>query len=383
VERGSSIEDLSVIVTCRNCDTSFELDELGVPEEGTQLRCSECKESFYVSLPQEGPGSSDGVDLQADDFGRDLADPGAGELETPDASGLPTEFGTETIEDLETADSEEFLEATLLPEDDFSDLGEGFGDLEPQAETTALSGGDDEPLLEEEAASLEPVREEEYPDSDSAAGQPGEPASAKPVAIGAIELESVPASSLRGRAVSAPGSGETRKRFGALGRGLGWGLVLVLLVLAVMSVFRQASDSMGSVEQTLEVGSFRVESLRGEWVDTMAGQTLLAVTGNLHNPSDSSEVLGALLEVSLVGSDGRRLVWAPAPMGVRISEREIRELTPTALEIAQNRAARGLARMKLPPRGSVPVQAIFRQPPPDAVQFALDLGASVGAGQGD
>lgn len=373
-----------MIVTCRNCNTPFELDELGVPEEGTQVRCSQCKESFYVSLPQEGPGSSDGFDLQADELGGDLADPGSGELETGDTSGSPADFGSETLEDLEPADSEEFLEATLLAEDDFSDLGEAFGGPEAPAEAAAsLLDGDDETIPEQESASQEPGREEKHRDSDSTPGQHAEPASAKKVAIGAIDLESVPASSLRGRGLSLPGSGDTRKRFGALGRGLGWGLALFLLVLALMSVFRQASDSMTSVEQTLEVGSFRVESLRGEWVDTTAGQTLLAVTGNLHNPSDSSEALGALLEVSLVGSDGRRLAWPSASMGVRISEREIRELTPTALEIAQNRAASGLARIKMPARGSVPVQAIFVQPPPDAVQFALDLGASIGAGQGD
>lgn len=320
-----------MIVTCQNCDRTFELDDLGVPEEGAQMLCPECKEPFSISAANEDSGPS-----------------------------------------------EEILEATLLPEDDFSDLGEALDDSGEEAEIDAPAlGGEDRPPVESVP------EKEQRQHSGPTADERGGPSPAKKVAIGAIDLESVPASSLKSRSVSLPGSGDTRKRFGKLGRGLGWGIALGLLAMALTSVFRQGSDSMASVEQTLEVGAFRVESLRGEWVDTMAGRTLMAVTGNLHNPSDAPKTLGALLEVSLVGPDDRRLAWPPASMGVRISEREVRELPLTLLENAQKQAASTLAQTKVPPRGSIPVQAIFFRAPPDAVRFALGLGASVGSGQGD
>ena len=158
---------------------------------------------------------------------------------------------------------------------------------------------------------------------------------------------------------------------------MGWGLTAVLVVLALLSVFQETTDSMRTTEQSIEVGRLLAEGLKGEWVDTMAGRTLLAVTGELHNPTSSAENLGAILEVSLVGPDGRRLVWPSAPMGVRLTESEIRELPLAGLKSAQGRAARALALTVLPPGQSVAIQAIFPRPPDDAVHFALDLGPAV------
>lgn len=44
-----------MIVTCQNCDTSFQLDESRVPAQGIRVRCSRCKEAFFLARPSADP----------------------------------------------------------------------------------------------------------------------------------------------------------------------------------------------------------------------------------------------------------------------------------------------------------------------------------------
>ncbi len=44
-----------MIVTCQNCDTSFQLDESRVPAQGIRVRCSRCKEAFFLAKPSVDP----------------------------------------------------------------------------------------------------------------------------------------------------------------------------------------------------------------------------------------------------------------------------------------------------------------------------------------
>jgi predicted Zn finger-like uncharacterized protein len=380
-----------------NCDARFQLDESRVPEQGTQVRCSACQDVFFLDLRSESEGLSDTSDIEsnkeaalelegAEAFAEveEVMDSSAaldlGEEFSSASSPAPSSgFGQPDPFVSPLADSEELLEATPLAEDDFSDLG--TPDTGPETEIAAdedLLDGGSWTLLEDEAKPA--TARADHPKSADGADQLDEMGAVEArnkVAIGAIALESVPAGSHRGNPAVAPRSPGLRKRLRAMGRGLGWGLTIVLVLLALMSPVREIADSVRTFEQSIEVGPLRVEGVRGEWVDTMAGRTLLAVTGELHNPSGSAEILGAVLEISLVGSDGRRLAVPPAAMGVRITESEIRELPMAALESTQNRAALKLARMLLPVGESVAVQAIFSHPPDDAVHFALDLGAVV------
>jgi predicted Zn finger-like uncharacterized protein len=373
-----------LIVTCLNCEARFHFDESRVPGQGAQVRCSACQDVFYLDLRSEAEGSSDLSEKVADGEAELELEPveASGDLEGRMDSPTGFDLGEESSSDAlvsPPADSEELLQATPLAEDDFSDLGPA--DVGPKTEAASdedLLDGGSWMLLDDEAESVapgdEPAKSAEGPSPLDEAGAAQE---SKKVAIGAIALESVPAGSHRGNSAVTARSPGLRKRLRAMGRGLGWGLTIVLVLLALTSLVREMVDSVRTVEQSIEVGPLRAEGLRGEWVDTMAGRTLLAVTAQLHNPSASAEILGALLEVSLVGADGRRLALPPAAMGVRITESEIRELPIAALEKTQKRAALRLARMRLPVGQSVEVQAIFLNPPEDAVQFALDLGALV------
>jgi len=377
-----------LIVTCPNCSASFEVEASQVPAAGTRVRCSQCETVFFLDPLSASVGASDVGEGEAKEGAEgervlwgeaeddDLRDsPGFGvELESADHDG-------DLVESVSSIEDEgELLEATPLEEDDFSDLsfsGEAVG--AESTDSADRAEADDGSFADEEIQA--PSRGGAGESSPSSSAAPAATASEQgpedKVAIGAIALESVPAGSHRDVGVRAPVSWGLRRRFSAVGRGVGWGFTAVLILLALATTLRETSDSLRSVSQSIEVGTLRVDSLRGEWVDTMAGRTLLAVTGELRNPSSSPEILGAILEVSLVGSDGRRLVWPAAAMGLRIPENEIRELPPAALESSQEEAARQLAVLVLDPGQAVAVQTFFARPPDDAVRFALDLGPDV------
>ena len=40
-----------MIVTCPDCDTSFQLDESRIPQKGIRVRCSRCKHAFHLAHP--------------------------------------------------------------------------------------------------------------------------------------------------------------------------------------------------------------------------------------------------------------------------------------------------------------------------------------------
>ncbi len=337
-----------MIVTCRNCEARFQLDESRVPADGTRVRCSGCDDVFFVTPP-------------------------AATADAPLLADAP--------------DAEEAVESVPLAEDDFSDLAADPGN-ELESDEDLLDGGgwtllDDE--ADDEAGSGEG---DAVPEDSAGVGQSPEPSSSEPsssekVAIGAIALESVPAGGHRVHGAPTRESVRLRARLRTAGRALGWGLTVGLVLLGLVSALRETADSVATAEQTFVLGSLRADNLRGEWVDTMAGRTLLAVTGELRNPSNSTQVLGSPLMVSLEDAEGRQLDWPAAPVGLRIGESEIRELPTRALAAAQAQSARRLAGWKLAAGDSVAIQAIFPRPPTEAVRFVLTLGSPAEALPGE
>ena len=73
-----------MIVTCNNCDTSFQLDESRVPEQGIRVRCSRCKEAFFLAHPSASASQAvhataeqavDSAGAPAPDVTQDLTSP--------------------------------------------------------------------------------------------------------------------------------------------------------------------------------------------------------------------------------------------------------------------------------------------------------------------
>lgn len=257
------------------------------------------------------------------------------------------------------APKEERVEVASASEDDFSDLEADFLGVADEAPAPAPADG--------------PSGSERRAIAGKATG-----ADAK-VAIGAIALESVPAGAHRARSAPASESVRARAWLGTLGRAMGWAATIGMIALIFFSFVREISDSVGAAEQAFSLGAFRAEALHAEWVDTMSGRTLLAVTGELRNPSAQSQTLGARIRVSLEDAEGRPLKSPPVLMGLRIRESEVRELPPKALEAAQERASHALGILELDAGDAIAIQAIFSRPSAEAARFALTLGSPVEA----
>ncbi|MBW2230194.1 MAG: zinc-ribbon domain-containing protein, partial [Deltaproteobacteria bacterium] len=134
-------------VTCTNCDTSFQLDDARVPNQGIRVRCSRCKEAFFLQHPSASP--SDAVDAVASEAAQ------SGGTRPPDMTqDLPP--GAQVQGDEDEHDWEFNVDPSEAKES--QDEGQGaFGGLSQNgASGLALEGEEeakndpDDPVVEEE-----------------------------------------------------------------------------------------------------------------------------------------------------------------------------------------------------------------------------------------
>ena len=135
-----------MIITCKECSTSFNLDDSLVKESGTKCRCSVCKHIFTAyPLPMEDdPKSEESLELQLEPDSSDF------EIESDDFS-----FEDDTDFDLESSEPES-------SEPELSDLEMDESDLQIETEEldTEFDPGDsdldmDDTEIEEEVSDLE------------------------------------------------------------------------------------------------------------------------------------------------------------------------------------------------------------------------------------
>jgi predicted Zn finger-like uncharacterized protein len=158
--RGGGASEL--IVECNSCQTRFQLDETRIPPQGIRVRCSRCKESFFLKHPSAS--QSEVVNALAQqaaseeaartpDSTHDLpvesrvgSSPAASSMTSP---GLPTGADTPSF-----SDSEEVEESDWQFIDD--DLPDGDGsddDIEGDLAAVATSNPTVAPAPDEVAAS--------------------------------------------------------------------------------------------------------------------------------------------------------------------------------------------------------------------------------------
>ena len=102
-----------MIITCQECNSSFNVEDSLIKETGSKVRCSKC-ENIFVAYPQSA----------VDDLllGLDEQPPDANEnLKLDDIDSPPDDF----------SDEEESFETVSSPEDADDELGIGLG-LDPQ-----------------------------------------------------------------------------------------------------------------------------------------------------------------------------------------------------------------------------------------------------------
>jgi pilus assembly protein FimV len=182
-----------MIITCKGCNASFNLDESLLKPEGSKVRCSKCKEIFVAYppvLPKEAEKPDEIIsDLEFEQETEDfetgqLDDSGSGELDLPDMDMLfseeeiPEKEGDadETIEDFELGldlepepekPSEDVAAEAKLDEPDKLDLSE----MEELLDDTQVpeKEGDADEAIEDFELDLDLEPEPEKPSEDVAA----------------------------------------------------------------------------------------------------------------------------------------------------------------------------------------------------------------------
>jgi len=103
-----------MIVTCASCLTKFYLDDSKIPAKGAKVRCSRCKQVFYVVIP---PETKEEIIEDFESFAKyheELIEPGQKDLEFPpsleeEEKETPTEEEKEEEEEREGKEEESFL----------------------------------------------------------------------------------------------------------------------------------------------------------------------------------------------------------------------------------------------------------------------------------
>lgn len=114
-----------MIVTCKECDTSFQLDDSRIPAKGIRVRCSRCKCAFFLAHPSVS--QSEAVDSVAQEAvtGSGIVGPGATQdlVDPQTNSSAPASANSPTSGD-ETSPDEEEWEFNHDPPEDDSDSGD-------------------------------------------------------------------------------------------------------------------------------------------------------------------------------------------------------------------------------------------------------------------
>ena len=144
-----------MILTCENCNTSFNLDENLLKPTGSKVRCSQCRHIFTAFPPPPPETEAPPAAVPPEPEVEEPAPPPAETAEAADAEVTPDvsmDFQEEAEEFPAAAETQE----TPLAEEESTDAGEEMElgiDLEPEAEAPVedeLDLSDVEGLLDEE-----------------------------------------------------------------------------------------------------------------------------------------------------------------------------------------------------------------------------------------
>jgi predicted Zn finger-like uncharacterized protein len=139
-----------MIITCGNCNTSYELDESRVKKTGTQVRCTNCR-LVFTAYPADKPGARPET---AEDSGPDmlaglagvgaLAAPGDGDDELDIDMGLDMDLDMDLDSDADADELDLELDLDLGDEDADEDAGADELDLDLDLDLGDEDAGEDE-----------------------------------------------------------------------------------------------------------------------------------------------------------------------------------------------------------------------------------------------
>ena len=387
-----------MIVRCERCETRFKLDESRLPARGARVRCSRCKNAFFV-IP---PGSSR-EDL-VNDIAADTAAAPSAASRTPgptwdleDGSGAPAE----SLSGSRPAPAAPSATPAAEPEDDndwrFEDDLSGI-DAGETAASLDLTGSAPAPAFlpsqdanEDSFADLgdpetwdllsndAPAAPSPSPSPERPAAEAARPAPA-PVALPApapavhevatpastplpVSIPASPAAAARSAVPPAP-------RLAPSSRAAGWAAAAVL---SAVVAWTSLSAPTSTPVVPAPVAGFDVTETRARVVDNAAAGPVLVVSGRLRNPGSAPRALGAPLHVQLLDAAGVPLADASALAGPELPTQRVREEAPERLRAAQAAGAAEFARRPVAAGGELSFDAVFGPLPRAAASVVLDV----------
>ena len=411
-----------MFVSCGTCDTEYQLDDAKIPAGGARLRCTNCNHYFVIAPPAAS-------DLQiADDLARDAlsteapgeADPDPERAAAPDEDFDPDgesdwEFN-DMVEASEPAVAEEASESAFDRNGEWGELGAaedvvddllgaaGAIDADPAAAVDDLLGEIDvadsqlgEPGGELRSGSGFSSEGVDLGDADVLEGHAGDlaadggdplgdlsdwdlfdqPAATDASAVSAGR-KSLPASAARdgvgaeprvGIAIALSGDSPTSAGWThRVSQIAGWGAVLVMIVVALVSGLLSHSSDVRAPAGSWSGAGFEADQIVGRWVDNAIAGSIYVVSGRIRGAPSSNRASRKTLGIRLIDTTGRQIDRALIPLAPAVPERILRESSPAELDAFQARRSSRIAEVG---EAWVSFEAVLTELPRYAGRFEL------------
>ncbi|MFP6622643.1 MAG: zinc-ribbon domain-containing protein [Myxococcota bacterium] len=372
-----------MIVECSNCQTRFRLDESRVPPSGIRVRCSRCKQTFFLQHPNASEAQAthdvvaEAVAAAAPESTQDLShEPSVA------ASPGPSEPEEEEWEFNRDPPGEEPRESShgVLTDPHAGEGVDARGGIGFEGDEDASDFGEASDFSA--PVSIEDVGEPEdwdfFSDESLESVSPLEPLDdAMPV----VEADVVPRMTHSGPGFAAVPS-DSRSWLRGLrgpGRMLGWVVTVALCGLGIGWGIFPVAPAGSATATVVRLGDLEALEIRAVWLETARSTRLYVLHGRLLN--DSGRVLraGDGTQVALLSSQGARLEIPAARAGVPLNEEQLRMLSADALAEAARGAVAQLAGTHLEPGQAVGFQAFFDDVPDEATSFLVEMAERVPA----
>jgi len=374
-----------LIVRCAKCETRFKLDETRLPARGARVRCSRCKNAFFVTPPQANQAAV--VQELAEEVtqGRSRAPEPAWDLDSPERtqSRARSEGERRARTDRSLTERGAALSAPEVEDDSDWTFEDRVPGLAGDASSLDLPDGGAEgaPLGEDpnessfaglgEPESWDLLAQTPPSPTPAPAPPPATPAparrAAQPDPPAEVVAREAPVPKPAPVQVSTPVLLESTPKsvtswlslagVAALGIALLWGSV-------------HASARAEAVQPLAPLAGLEVASARARRIENAQVGPILVVSGELRNPGPGARSFGSRLVVTLLDASGAAVDAPEAVAAAPLGEERLREDDPKRLRGDQERASVEWAARELPAGATLAFDAVFESVPA-AARFDL------------
>ena len=331
-----------MIIECEQCRSKFNLDEGLLKDQGTKVRCSQCKHVFRAFPPGTGPSSREGL-LEVDDMEKTST------LET--GLDFESELETEFEEEIEDIKTEEEATALSLDKDSAKKLA-------ARPEGSVLKGAVEQTPIKEETPRKKQPREapkkQEPPHRPQKAKAPGRSLLLPTVLIVILLL------------------------LGAATAAYFFAPQYLPEVITETVPFLKGAQKPDTKDPGVRRLSFK--TITGSFVQSNKAGMLFLIKGMVANNYSSSRSF-ILIKGSILDDKGKVVKTKLAYAGNVFSENEIKEMTLDQLNQAlRNRSGKNDINQNVKPQAAVPFMVIFEELPENLSEFTVE---AVSSAQGE